>query len=121
LIDGRAVGLDAEDADRDRLRVASGLRRGLAQGRDLGDDPRSPEADGHPAVAELDHALEGRGAVTAHEDRRMGLLEGLGMGPDPVEAHVLAVVFGLFFGPDLLHRQYTLPEHAPTLLEGSAV
>src|SRR5204863_1708559 len=70
VIDGSPVGLDAEDAHRERFRVAPGLRRRLAQHGNLGHDPRGPEADRHPAVAELDDPVESRGAVAAHEDRR---------------------------------------------------
>ena len=51
----------------------------------------------------------------------MRLLCRLGVGPDLVEVHELAAIFGLFLGPDLLHGEHPLAEHAPAPLERRAM
>src|SRR6202011_4878353 len=59
---------------------------------------------GHPLIAERHHPIEHVGPVTAYQDRRVRLLDGLGPAPDPLEVHVAPRVAGLLLGPDRLHR-----------------
>src|SRR4051812_3009606 len=70
---------------------------------------------GQPTVAEGQHAIEHRRPVAADEHGRVWTLRGLRPGPDAIEVDVLAVIAGLVFGPDRLHRFDPLghDRHAP--------
>ena len=60
--------------------------------------------DGQPAVAVIDHALPAQlGAHAAQNDGRVRHGQRLGIGPDPVEVHELAVVGGFLLRPQGLH------------------
>src|SRR5262249_62191734 len=72
--------------------------------------------DRHPAVAVLHDAIERRRAVAADDDGRVRLLDGLGIGPDLVEVHELAVELRLALGPDFLHREHALAQEPPAAL-----
>jgi hypothetical protein len=75
----------------------------LAQLQPTLDDALAREV-GKPRVAEAQDAIGDRLARPSHEHRRAGPLGRLGVGPDALEAHVLAVVAGLVLGPDRPHR-----------------
>ena len=59
-------------------------------------------ADGVPLVGETAGASQGRGALAAHPDGRMGLLHRLGLEVEVGEAAELAVKGGRLAGPQLL-------------------
>ena len=107
--------------DRRRLRIAAGLPQVLAQRGDLLDRVGVRAQDRHPTVAVLHHPVEGPRAVAADDDRGVRPLEGLRVGPDPLEAHELALVARLPLRPDRLHGQHTLAQEPPARLEGGAV
>src|SRR3989442_6130207 len=75
------LGRREEDGNGRRLRVAPGLVQPLAQLGNPLDGILGRPHDRHPAVAELDDAVERGGAVAADEDRRGGGLPPLGGGP----------------------------------------
>ena len=54
-------------------------------------------------------------------DRRVGGLDGLGLGKDRVEIDKLTVVLGRVVGPDRLHRLDALAHQLPAGVEGGAV
>ena len=90
------------------LGIAPGLRRHLAQARDLGLEARQAVervgrvgADRIPGIAEARGAAQRRPALAADPDRRMRLLHRLGREVDVVEAHVLAGEPRLVLGPQL--------------------
>jgi probable F420-dependent oxidoreductase len=63
-----------------------------------------PNAQPFEVLAPRYDELQRRAAVAADEDRRVRVLGRLWPAPDPVEVDVAAVVGGLLFGPDRLHR-----------------
>src|SRR3990172_673035 len=78
----RDLRLDAEDRHVERPRGAPGPGPALAERGDLGHRVAHAHADGHPAVTVVHDAVEGRGAVATHEDRRGGAFGG-GWAPPP--------------------------------------
>ena len=74
-----------------------------------------------PAVAELDHALQGVVGLAAEQDRRMRPLLGLGIEPDRIEVDELAVELGFLLGPQLLHGQHALAQQLEARLVAGAV
>ena len=108
LAEAQAVDLvgHAEDADRQRGGIAAGFARHRAELLDDHADAvlLQPVGAGNPAVAVADRAPRGIGEGAADDDRRMRLLRGLGPLLHLVEVHELAVILGLFLGPDGLHR-----------------
>src|SRR5207248_2482864 len=114
-----ALGLRHERGDGDRL--APGVLRPALELADLVDRVAEAAGDRHPAVAELDDAIERRRTVAAHEDRRVRLLHGLRMRPALVEVDVLAMELRFFLRPQLFHREESLAEDLPAALERGAV
>src|SRR5207247_2008204 len=78
-------------------------------------------ADREPAVAVIDHARERARAVAAEQDGRVRLLHRLRPRPEGLEAHEVALEGRLVLGPDALHGEHALAQHAPALLEVGAV
>src|SRR6185295_19690339 len=70
---------------------------------------------------ELDHPVEGLLAVPSDDDRRVRLLERLGIGPDLLESHEVALVARLALRPDRLHREDALAQQPPAALPRGAV
>src|SRR5690606_4690958 len=77
-------------------------RRAVAAVRPIG------AAQGNPAVAVLNDAIESAGAVATDEDRRVRLLDRLRPRPDGIEGDKLAGEFGLVLRPDFAHREDAL-------------
>src|SRR2546423_1380999 len=125
---GLAIGLElflvggrGKHRDRQGLCIASGRSGGLVQAlhRALG-LPAAARAR-EPAVAELDHALQGVIALAAEQHRRMRSLLGLGIEPDRIEVDELAVEFGLLLGPQLLHGECALAQQLEAVFVFRAV
>src|SRR5208282_2202181 len=104
------VGRRVEHRDRQSPGIASGREGSLAQAGDrtLG-LPVAARAR-EPAIAELDHALQGMVGLAAEKDWRMRLLLRLGVEPDGIEVHELAVKFGFLLGPQRLHGQHAFAQ-----------
>src|SRR5438067_2107334 len=60
-------------------------------------------------------------AVAAEQDGRVRLLHRLRPRPEGLEAHEVALEGRLVLGPDALHGEHALAQHAPALLEVGAV
>src|SRR5205085_7776688 len=111
------IGRRIEYGDRERRRIAAGRLGSPAQAgnRRLGLESAAPAWE--PAIAELNHALQGVIALAAEKDRRMRLLLRLGVEPDRIEVDELAVEFGLLLGPQRFHGEHALAQQ----LEASVV
>src|SRR3989441_4946515 len=107
------LGRREEDGNGRRLRVAPGLVQPLAQLGNPLDGILVRPHDWHPAVAELDDAVERGGAVAADEDRRVGLLRPPWGGPDLFEVHQNAPGLRLPLVPALLPWPPAPPPQAP--------
>ena len=77
-------------------------------------------AVGEPAVAPAGHPPEDIAGHAAEEDGRVGLLGGLGVHIDGREVVVLAVVFGLFLGPEGLEGGHGFAGLGPAVVEVAA-
>src|SRR6516164_4369687 len=75
----------------------------------------------NPAVAEFDYAIESCRAAASHQNRRIGLLDRLRIGPDLVKVDEITMELGFVFGPDLFHRKDSLAQNPPSLLGVGAV
>ena len=93
----------AEGGDRHGRQVAPGIGRHCPEGRQCLLQRRAT-GDRDPAIAVAQRASCALREGAADQDRRMRLLHRLRPGHDRVEIHELAVVLGLGFGPDRLHR-----------------
>src|SRR5579862_2176857 len=94
---------EAEQADFDRRGVASGLPYHLAEFRQGLGDIATP-GRWNPAIAVADRAPRAMWEGAPDMDRRVRFLHRFGPGDHRIEMHELAMVFGLRFRPDLLHR-----------------
>ncbi len=110
----------AKIGDLDLGRVAPGLGGHLLEAGEALLD-RSASGDRNPALAIAQRAARTLGEGAADDDRRVRLLHRLGPGHNRVEVDELAVVFGLGFRPDLLHRLDALAHQLGAALEGGAV
>ena len=97
------------------------------QGAQPGDLPRQllglqdgwrAQADGHPSVAQLGGAADGRAGVAADPDGRMGFLHRLGVEPGARQLVILALELRLFLGPKLFEQADVLVGHRASLREG---
>src|SRR5439155_734889 len=66
-------------------------------------------------------SLAGAPAVAAEQDGRVRPLHRLRPRPERLEAHEFALEGRLVLGPDALHGEHALAQHAPALLEVGAV
>src|SRR5690606_4873570 len=101
------------DEDRDGDIAAPGVVRARLEFLDAVGQAFAAAADGHPAIAVFEHAVEGARAVAADEHGRMWLLLRLRPRPNGVEVDELAVVFGLVVGPDRLHGEDAFAQDLP--------
>src|SRR5207249_2548322 len=106
---------------RDAARVPALLARQPPELRHSRLEVAGAHADREPAVAVVDHARERARAVAAEQDGRVGLLHRLRPRPEGREAHEVALERRLVLGPDALHGEHALAQHAPALLEVGAV
>src|SRR3989454_8716880 len=96
---------------------------GLAEPCDLGlagPQLRRRAIDRMPGGSEPSGAAERGPAVAADPDRRVRLLQGLGLEHEPAEPRVLARERRRAAGPELLHRRQILVGHGAALREGHA-
>ena len=102
--------------------IAAGFRRHVAELLEHAHAvPLQPVVAGDPAVAVADRAPRGIGEGAADDDRRMRLLRRLRPLLHLAEIDELAVIFGLFLGPDGLHRLDSLARQFVPALEFGAV
>src|SRR5271166_1005365 len=93
---------EAEQGDLDRLGIAPGLLRHLAELRQ--DIAEIAPRDRDPAIAVADRATRALREGSAYMDGRMGLRHRLRPRDHRVEIDEFAVVLGMLLRPDLLHR-----------------
>src|SRR5207253_7131762 len=117
----RHVHRRAVDGHRDAARVPVLLARQPPELRHPRLEVAGAHADREPAVAEVDHAHERARAVAAEQDGRVRLLHRLRPRPEGLEAHEVALEGRFVLGPDALHGEHALAQHAPALLEVGAV
>ena len=114
-------------ATAERGRVPSGRLRHAPHLGDAGAEARGrverlglAVVAGIPGIAEPDGTPQRGRALAADPDRRMGLLQGLGIEQHVGEAHVLAAVGGRVLGPQLAEGFEVLVGDLAAVLEGSA-
>src|SRR5438094_3572434 len=117
----RRVHRRAVDGDRDAARVPALLARQPPELRHSRLQVAGAHADREPAVAVVDHARQRARALAAQQDGRVRLLHRLRPRPEGLEAHEAALEGRLVLGPDALHGEHALAQHAPALLEVGAV
>src|SRR5438094_4462336 len=117
----RRVHRRAVDGHGDAARVPALLARQPPELRHPRLQVAGAHADREPAVAVVDDARERARAVAAEQDGRVRLLHRLRPRPEGLEAHEVALEGRLVLGPDVLHGEHALAQHAPALLEVGAV
>ena len=98
-------GLADEHGDVEGGGVAAGGGGKLVELADLLAERLGSEAVGNPAVAVLHHTGEDVLGVAADQDRRVGLLDGLGVAAQQGEVVELAVELGALLRPQLLQHE----------------
>src|SRR5262249_42907784 len=104
-----------EERDLDGPRIASLGGRLLVERADGSGQVAKGEPDRYPAVAVVDDAREALARRAPQDDRRMWLLERLGVLPDGIEVDEFAVVLRCLPGPGPLHRPAAFPPAPPAM------
>src|SRR6516162_3780954 len=101
--------------------IAPGIARPLSVFLHHVEQARAGAADRAPAVAIPDGAACGLRKAAADQDRRIGFLYRLGPGHHLRKIDHVAMILGLGFGPDLLHRLDPLAHQLEAAFEHCAV